>query len=52
MIAAGQTSREIGSVLFLSPRTVEMHADHLLAKLDCRTRAEAVRKATALGLLG
>jgi len=52
MIAAGQTSREVGSVLFLSPRTVETHVDHLLAKLDCRTRAEAVRKATALGLIG
>ncbi len=51
LIAAGQTSREIGATLFLSPRTVEMHVDHVLVKLDCRTRAEATRKATALGLL-
>jgi ATP/maltotriose-dependent transcriptional regulator MalT len=51
LITTGHTSREIAATLFLSPRTVEMHVDHLLAKLDCRTRAEAARKAMTLGLL-
>jgi DNA-binding CsgD family transcriptional regulator len=52
LVAAGKTSRQIGDSLYLSPRTVEMHVQHILGKLDCYTRAEAVRKATALGLLG
>jgi DNA-binding CsgD family transcriptional regulator len=51
LVAMGHTSREIGAALFLSPRTVEMHLDHVRTKLGCRTRAEAARKATALGLL-
>jgi DNA-binding CsgD family transcriptional regulator len=51
LVAAGNTSREIGGQPFLSPRTVEMHVGRLLDKLDCGTRAEAVHKATTLGLL-
>lgn len=51
LVAVGHTSREIGAALFLSPRTVEMHVDHVLIKLDCKTRAEAARKAATLGLL-
>jgi DNA-binding CsgD family transcriptional regulator len=50
-VAIGHTSREVGQHLFLSPRTVEMHVQGILAKLDCRSRIEAVRKATELGLL-
>ena len=38
--------------LFLSPRTVEMHVGSILAKLDCRSRADASRRASELGLLG
>ena len=37
--------------LFLSPRTVDMHLRRILARLDCRTRAEAVARAGAQGLL-
>jgi DNA-binding NarL/FixJ family response regulator len=48
----GQTSREIARELFLSRRTVESHVSSILVKLDCRSRAEAARRATQLGLLG
>jgi DNA-binding CsgD family transcriptional regulator len=51
LVAVGRTSREIGEALFISPRTVEMHVQSILGKLDCRSRAEATRKASELGLL-
>jgi ATP/maltotriose-dependent transcriptional regulator MalT len=51
LLAAGRTNREIGSELFLSTRTVDMHVRNLLRKLDCRSRAEAARRASELGLL-
>jgi DNA-binding CsgD family transcriptional regulator len=50
-VAHGLTSREIGDALFISPRTVEMHVGSALAKLDCRTRSEAVQRIATLGLL-
>ena len=51
LVAVGRTSREIARELFLSPRTVEMHVQNILAKLDCRSRADAARRASELGLL-
>jgi pimeloyl-ACP methyl ester carboxylesterase/DNA-binding CsgD family transcriptional regulator len=50
-VARGLTDKEIAGELELSPRTVEMHVAHALAALECANRAEAVRKAAALGLL-
>jgi pimeloyl-ACP methyl ester carboxylesterase len=50
-VARGLTDKEIASELSLSPRTVEMHVARALAALDCANRAEAVRKAAALGVL-
>jgi len=51
MVAGGRTNREIAQELFLSPRTVDMHVQNILLKLDCRSRADAARRATELGLL-
>ncbi len=51
LVARGMTSREIGGALFISTRTVEMHVGSALAKLDCRTRAEAAQRVASLGLL-
>jgi len=51
LVAQGQTNAEIARTLVLSPRTVEMHVANILAILDSRSRAEAVRRATELGLL-
>jgi pimeloyl-ACP methyl ester carboxylesterase/DNA-binding CsgD family transcriptional regulator len=50
-IARGLTDKEVASELSLSPRTVEMHVSRALAALQCANRAQAVRKAAALGLL-
>ncbi|HUS15438.1 MAG TPA: AAA family ATPase [Chloroflexia bacterium] len=51
LVSQGQTNAEIARSLTLSPRTVEMHVANILATLDCRSRADAVRRATELGLL-
>ena len=51
MVATGRTNREIARELFLSPRTVDMHVSSILAKLDGRSRTDAVRRASELGLL-
>jgi DNA-binding CsgD family transcriptional regulator len=50
-VALGETNAEIARSLVLSPRTVEMHVANILATLDSRSRADAVRRATELGLL-
>ena len=51
-LAQGRTNREIASELFLSVRTVDTHVRSILSKLDCRSRADATRRAGELGLLG
>ena len=51
LVATGLTNKEMASKLFLSPRTIEMHVAHILDRLNCRSRSEAVRKAGELGLL-
>jgi ATP/maltotriose-dependent transcriptional regulator MalT len=45
------SAAEIGSELFLSVHTVKTHMRKLYAKLDVHTRAEAVQRGRALGLL-
>jgi pimeloyl-ACP methyl ester carboxylesterase/DNA-binding CsgD family transcriptional regulator len=50
-IAFGESDKQIAQALRLSPRTIEMHAARALAALGCRTRAEAVRRATEHRLL-
>lgn len=51
LVAAGHTNREIAERLVLSTRTVDMHVRNILNKLDCRSRADATRRAGELGLL-
>jgi LuxR family transcriptional regulator, maltose regulon positive regulatory protein len=43
--------RQIGGELYVSHNTVRTHVTHLYAKLGAHTRAEAVDRARALGLL-
>ena len=52
LIAKGLTNKEIASRLNLSARTIEMHVALALERLNCRTRSEAVSRATSQGLLG
>jgi DNA-binding NarL/FixJ family response regulator len=46
LLAEGRSNSEIGVELGLSPRTVEKHVEHILAKLDVKSRAGATRLVT------
>ena len=52
LVAFGLSNKEIARQLRLSPRTVEVHVDHVLRKLDVPTRSRAVSEALRVGLLG
>jgi two-component system response regulator NreC len=43
MAAEGLTSSQIGNLLSISPRTVEMHRGNLMRKLGLRSQADLVR---------
>lgn len=51
LIARGLRNREIGDRLFLSEETVKWYVKRLFAKLDVRSRTEAVAVARKRGLL-
>jgi DNA-binding CsgD family transcriptional regulator len=42
LVAAGMTNREVGLALFIATGTVRKHLDNIYAKLDVRSRAQAV----------
>jgi len=52
LLARGHTNREIAGRLFLSVKTVETHRARLSDKLGLHRRADLVRLAIELGLLG
>lgn len=45
------STREIGERLFVSPNTIRSHRHSLYRKLSVHSRADAIARATALGLL-
>lgn len=51
MISGGMTSVEIGATLGISHLTVNTHVKNIYSKLQVRNRAQAVRFATASGIL-
>jgi DNA-binding CsgD family transcriptional regulator len=51
LAADGMTNREIGELLFLSPKTVSVHITNVLRKLDVSSRREAARLAKGLGIV-
>lgn len=51
LLASDLSQREIGSTLYLSVNTVKTHTRALYRKLGATSRAGAVSRATALGLL-
>ncbi|MCZ2526301.1 helix-turn-helix transcriptional regulator [Streptomyces sp. HB2AG] len=46
----GRTNREIAERLYITPRTVGTHVEHILAKLDVPNRAAAAARAAAWGI--
>ena len=50
-LAAGLSRREIGAELYISLNTVKSHSRELYRKLGAASKAEAVARAEALGLL-
>lgn len=50
-VADGKSSTEIGRALGVSERTVKKHVHSAMDKLEVRTRAQAVAKAMAAGLI-
>ena len=51
LMARGDTSREIGVQLCISPKTVDNHRSRIIDKLQARNRVEAVMYASKLGLI-
>ena len=50
-LAHGLTTAQTGTEMFISENTVKTHIRHILEKLEVSNRAEAVAKATQLGLI-
>ncbi len=50
LIALGHSSKEIGRLLGISPRTVETHRNRLMGKLGLKTLADVVRYAVRTGI--
>ena len=51
MIAQGMSNKRIAKSLGIAPETVKSHAKSIFVKLGARTRAQAVARAEATGLL-
>jgi len=51
LIAHGMSNKRIALSLGIAPETVKTHAKSIFAKLSTRTRAQAVARAEAIGLL-
>lgn len=49
-ILAGQTNKQIGRDIGISPRTVETHRAHVMQRLGVKTVPDAVRIATSAGV--
>ena len=50
LLAVGQTNREIGQRLFISPKTAGVHVSNIMRKLAVRDRVQAAAVAVRLGL--
>jgi DNA-binding NarL/FixJ family response regulator len=51
LMGHGLTNKMIARQLSIAPETVKSHAKRIFCKLTAQTRAEAVYRASALGLL-
>ena len=51
LLARGLTNKQVAAELVLSPATVRSHVEHILSKLDLRSRAQIAAWASQQGLL-
>jgi DNA-binding NarL/FixJ family response regulator len=51
LVAEGRSSKEIGDLLFISPKTVDRHRANVLQRLGLRDRVELTRFAIRAGLI-
>lgn len=51
LLVEGRSSKEVGSALFISPKTVENHRSSIMKKLGLHSTLELVRYAARLGLV-
>jgi len=51
LVASGASNPQIARQLFVSPRTVSTHIEHILAKMGCSSRAQLAATAMSEGLL-
>jgi DNA-binding NarL/FixJ family response regulator len=51
LLAEGQTNRQIGEALFISPKTVSVHVSRILQKFQVENRTEAAAAARRAGLV-
>ncbi len=51
LLVEGLSQPEIAETLFISPKTVDKHIEHILAKLGVHSRAQAVARAVRDGLI-
>jgi DNA-binding NarL/FixJ family response regulator/signal transduction histidine kinase len=51
LVAKGETNRQISRKLIISPATVKVHVEHIIAKLGVSDRTQAAVRACEVGLL-
>jgi two-component system, NarL family, nitrate/nitrite response regulator NarL len=51
LIVNGSSNKEIGNILYISPKTVETHRNNIMKKLDVHNTASLVKKAIKSGLV-
>jgi HD-GYP domain-containing protein (c-di-GMP phosphodiesterase class II) len=52
LLARGHSNKEIARRLFITPKTVSSHVEHIYMKIDVSSRARATHFATQHGLVG
>ena len=51
LVGRGLRNREIATKLFIAPRTVDAHVEHIRTKLDLHSRAQIAAWAASQGLI-
>jgi len=52
LVSQGESNKEIGKLLGITPRNVEWHVGNVMTKLGARSRSEAIRFGREQGVIG